>query len=212
MRYAPFCSDVYGLHFASKPSILEIEHKVKHKFSSDAPYRSLSSEKGVAHHQTRFAMKQRQRRRSDCPINFALETFGDMWSLLIVRDIIYFGKKTYSEFLESDEGIATNILASRLAQLEQKGVLLKKPHTTDKRKEVYVLTEKGLDLLPILLEMASWSAQHDPHTAAPHAWIAMVNADKAKVIRRIRETVQSGGSIFVGSNSVVSQLGETETE
>ena len=107
-------------------------------------------------------MKQKQYRRSDCPINFALETFGDMWSLLIVRDIVYFGKKTYGEFLESDEGIATNILASRLAQLEQKGVLLKKPHDTDKRKEVYALTEKGLDLIPILLELANWSAQHDP--------------------------------------------------
>jgi DNA-binding HxlR family transcriptional regulator len=150
-------------------------------------------------------MKQKQPRRSDCPISFALETFGDMWSLLIVRDIVYFGKKTYGEFLESDEGIATNILASRLAQLEQKGVLLKRPHDRDKRKEVYVLTEKGLDLIPILLEMAGWSAQHDPQTSAPQAWIAMVNADKETMVRRIRETVQRGGSIFVGPDSVVSQ-------
>ncbi len=151
-------------------------------------------------------MKQKQHRRSDCPINFALETFGDMWSLLIVRDIVYFGKKTFGEFLESDEGIATNILASRLAQLEQKGVLLKKPHDTDKRKEVYVLTEKGLDLIPILLEMAGWGAQHDRQTSAPQAWIAMVNANKENIIRRIRETVQRGSSIFVGSDSVVSQF------
>src|SRR6185503_5849204 len=107
-------------------------------------------------------MKMKQQRRSDCPINFALETFGDTWSLLIIRDIVYFGKKTYGEFLDSDEGIATNILANRLVHLEQKGILLKKPHDTDKRKEVYLLTEKGLDLIPILLEMAGWSAQHDP--------------------------------------------------
>ncbi len=133
-----------------------------------------------------------------------------MWSLLIVRDIIYFGKKTYREFLESDEGIATNILASRLAQLVQTGILVKKPHATDKRKEVYALTEKGLDLLPILLELANWSAQHDPQTAAPQVWIAMVNDDKEKMIRRIRETVQSGGSIFVGPDSVVSKLGGEE--
>ena len=99
-------------------------------------------------------MKKQHYRRSDCPISFALETFGDMWSLLIVRDIIYFGKKTYGEFLESDEGIATNIQASRLAQLVQTGILEKKPHATDKRKEVYALTEKGLDLIPILLELA----------------------------------------------------------
>src|SRR5437868_11918581 len=99
-------------------------------------------------------MKTKQHRRSDCPISVALETFGDTWSLLIVRDMIYFGKKTYGEFLESQEGIATNILASRLAQLEQKGILSKKPDAADKRKEVYSLTETGLDLIPILLEMA----------------------------------------------------------
>ena len=151
-------------------------------------------------------MKKKQQRRSDCPINFALETFGDRWSLLIIRDIVYFGKKTYGEFLASDEGMATNILASRLVHLEQKGILVKKPHETDKRKEVYLLTEKGLDLIPILLEMAGWSAQHDPQTSAPQAWIAMVNADKEKMIRLIRQTVRSGGSIFAGPASVVSKL------
>src|SRR5690349_5703698 len=101
-------------------------------------------------------MKKHQERRSDCPINFGLQIFGDTWSLLIIRDIVYFGKKTYGEFLESDEGIASNILASRLANLEQMGILRKKPHDADKRKEDYVLTEKGLDLIPILLEMSNW--------------------------------------------------------
>jgi DNA-binding HxlR family transcriptional regulator len=151
-------------------------------------------------------MKNKQQRRSDCPINFSLETFGDLWSLLIIRDIVYFGKKTYKEFLESDEGIATNILASRLALLEQKGILLKKPHETDKRKEVYSLTETGLDLIPILLEMAQWGAQHDPQTGAPMEWIALVKADKERMIRLIRETVRNGGSIFVGTDSVVAKI------
>src|SRR5215831_11806649 len=105
-------------------------------------------------------MKRLQQRRSDCPINFCLETFGDRWSMLIVRDIVYFGKKTYGEFLDSGEGIATNILASRLVHLEQTGILVRKPHETDKRKEVYTLSEKGLDLIPVLLEMAHWSAQY----------------------------------------------------
>src|SRR5262249_57463549 len=123
--------------------------------------RALGREKEGGSSEVRATMKKQHDRRSDCPISFALETFGDLWSLLIVRDIVYFGKKTYGEFLESDEGIATNILASRLAQLEQKGLLLKKPHERDKRKDLYVLTEKGLDLIPILLELAAWSAQHD---------------------------------------------------
>jgi DNA-binding HxlR family transcriptional regulator len=151
-------------------------------------------------------MKHKQQRRSDCPINFALETFGDSWSLLIIRDMVYFGKKTYGEFLASAEGMATNILASRLVQLEQKGLVIKKPDETDKRKEVYFLTEKGLDLIPILLELAGWGAQYDPHTAAPQAWLARVKADKEKLINLIRETVQNGGSVFSGPNSVVSQL------
>ncbi len=150
-------------------------------------------------------MKKKQR-RSDCPINYSLETFGDMWSLLLVRDIVYFGKRTYGEFLDSDEGIATNILASRLDQLEQKGILVKQTDATDRRKELYSLTEKGLDLIPILLELASWGAQQDPQTGAPKDWIALVNADKEKMIRLIRATVQNGGSIFVGADSVVSQL------
>ena len=153
-------------------------------------------------------MRNKQSRRSDCPINFGLETFGDMWSLLIVRDIVYFGKKTYGEFLDSDEGIATNILATRLAQLEDKGILVKKPHETDRRKEIYELTEKGLDLIPVLLELANWGAHHDPQTSAPKEWIDLVNADKEKMTQLIRTTVQSGGSVFVGPNSVVSKLSD----
>lgn len=135
-----------------------------------------------------------------------LEILGDTWSLLIVRDIVYFGKKTYGEFLESEERIATNILANRLANLEQNGILVKKPHPEDKRKEIYSLTERGLDLIPLLLEMANWSAKQDPLTGAPEEWIAMVNSNKENITRLIRETVQRGGSIFVGPHSVISQL------
>jgi DNA-binding HxlR family transcriptional regulator len=150
-------------------------------------------------------MKHTHQRRSDCPINFALETFGDPWSLLLIRDIVYFGKKTYGEFLASEEGMATNILASRLARLEEQGILMKKSSRQDKRKEEYVLTEKGLDLIPVLVEVANWSAEHDPHTAAPAAWIALMRADREKMIGLIRETVQSGGAVFVGENSLLSQ-------
>jgi len=151
-------------------------------------------------------MKHTQHRRSDCPINFALETFGDPWSLLILRDIIYFGKKTYGEFLASDEGMATNILASRLARLEQAGILVKQHSPLDKRKEEYVLTEKGLDLIPVMVEMANWSAEYDPDTGAPAAWIALMKAEREKMIGLIRETVQNGGSVFVGEKSLISQL------
>lgn len=150
-------------------------------------------------------MKKNRQRRSDCPINFTLETFGDLWSLLIIRDMVYFGKKTYGEFLASAEGIATNILASRLAQLEQRGIITKQPSETDKRKEVYQLTDKGLDLIPILLELANWGAHHDAQTGAPQEWIALVQRERATLLPLIRQTVQKGGAIFVGPNSVVAQ-------
>ena len=151
-------------------------------------------------------MKHTQQRRSDCPINFALETFGDPWSLLVIRDIVYFGKKTYGEFLTSEEGMATNILASRLTRLEEQGILMKKPSVQDKRKEEYILTEKGLDLIPVLAEIANWSAEYDPHTGAPASWIALMKADREKMIGLIRETVKNGGSVFVGEKSLLSQL------
>jgi DNA-binding HxlR family transcriptional regulator len=158
-----------------------------------------------------FPMKNKQQRRSNCPINFALEIFGDTWSLLIIRDIVYFGKKTYGEFLASEEGIATNILASRLVHLEQKGIIVKKPHDTDKRKDSYILTEKGLDLIPILVEMANWSAAHDPQTGAPAAWIQLMNDNKVAMIQLMRETVRNGGAVFCGPGSVLSQVASKDT-
>ena len=151
-------------------------------------------------------MKKQQQRRSDCPINFCLEMFGDMWSLLIIRDIVYFGKKTYGEFLASDEGIATNILANRLALLEEKGILVKRPFGTDKRKEGYFLTEKGLDIIPILVEMGNWGARYDAQTGAPADWVALVEAEKAKMTSLMRETVRDGGAVFVGPESVLSKI------
>lgn len=91
---------------------------------------------------------------------------GDAWSLLIIRDSVYYGKKTYGEFLASGEGIARNILADRLVQLQQRGLLTKRSHPTDRRKDMYELTADGLDLIPILLDMAEWGATHADSTDA----------------------------------------------
>lgn len=115
---------------------------------------------------------ERGNRRSHCPISFALDNLGDRWSLLIVRDLILEQKKTYSEFLASDEGIATNILASKLRSLGRAEIIKKTPGQNDKRSGSYVLTEKGLDLAPVLMEMMLWSAKYDPHTIATKGYIA----------------------------------------
>ena len=144
--------------------------------------------------------------KSHCPINFGLEAFGDPWSLLVVRDIVYFGKCTFKDFLASEEGIAPSVLAARLAQLEANGVLDRNPDPGDARRVVYTLTETGLALIPILLEIASWSARVDPDADAPPEWIAAVNHDKAAITDLIIDTVRAGGSIFVGPNSVIALL------
>jgi DNA-binding HxlR family transcriptional regulator len=146
--------------------------------------------------------------KSHCAINFSLEIFGDSWSLLIIRDIVFSGKKTFGEFLYSQEHISPSVLTNRLAQLETNGILVKKPHETDNRKEVYQLTEKGLDLVPILLELAAWGAKHDPETLISQTWIAEVQDDRENVQKLIRTTVKSGGSVFEGPGCVMDQLEE----
>jgi len=136
--------------------------------------------------------------RSHCSVNYGLEIFGDKWSLLIVRDIVFAGKKTYGEFLKSEEGVATNILASRLAFLEEQGILSKAPSPADGRKDLYTLTEKGLDLIPILLDIVVWSAKHDPKSNARRRkeFIARLNRSAQKVSEEVKELVRNGGCIF----------------
>jgi len=143
-------------------------------------------------------MKVKVRLSSHCPVHFGLESIGDRWSLLIVRDIVFFGKKTYGEFLKAGEGIATNVLASRLEFLESIDVLKKTPHKGDRRKDIYSLTEKGLDLIPIMFEIVRWSATHDPKSEALQqpAFVKRLKRNPGKLIRETRELVRSGGSLF----------------
>ena len=141
--------------------------------------------------------------RSHCPVNYGLEIFGDKWSLLIVRDIVFTGKKTYGEFLKSEEGFATNILASRLASLEEVGILKKIPHPDDKRKDCYQLTEKGIDVIPVLLEIAAWSAKYDSKSEARKRkeFATRLMKDSKKVTAEIKEIVRNGGSIFPATDA-----------
>ena len=102
-----------------------------------------------------------------CPIAFALDTFGDKWSLLVIRDILFKGKQYYGEFLKADEKISTNILANRLSKLEAEGLLLKTRDPQHMSRYIYSLTSKGIDLLPIILEMIEWSVKYDPQPDVP---------------------------------------------
>lgn len=143
-------------------------------------------------------------RKSDCAINFSLETFGDPWSLLIVRDIAFYGKKTYGEFLASDEHIGTSILARRLVTLEQNGILIKETNKNDKRKEEYRLTEKGLDLIPILIDLTDWGAKYDSATGASKEWVTAIRSRREEIINRIITVVRNGGSVIQDYNKISS--------
>jgi len=100
------------------------------------------------------------KKRSECPISCSLDVFGDKWSLLIIRDMMFFNKSTYGEFLKSEEGIATNILASRLQSLEENKLIKKLEHPDSKAKVLYKLTQKAIDLLPVIVEIHLWAEKH----------------------------------------------------
>ncbi len=102
-----------------------------------------------------------EKSRSDCPISCSLDVFGDKWSLLIIRDVMLRGKVSYSEFLESEEKISTNILANRLNILEAENILRKDVSPVNKSKFIYSLTQKGADLLPIVIEIMDWGAKYN---------------------------------------------------
>lgn len=99
-------------------------------------------------------------KRSDCPLSASLDIFGDKWSLLIMRDMIFYNKSTYGDFLKSEEKIATNILANRLLNLEEHQIIQKLEHPDSKAKVLYKLTEKGIDLLPIIVEIQLWADKY----------------------------------------------------
>lgn len=152
-------------------------------------------------------MKKQLRNQTSCPVTFAANIIGDPWSLLIARDIVFHGKRTYSEFFASDEYITTSMLADKLAHLESEGLLAKTADDGDKRKALYSITDKGLDLfIPILVEMANWGVAHNSRTVPNSAWVKQAAVDKPKLVALVRQTVKDGGSVFRGDNSVISQL------
>ena len=130
--------------------------------------------------------KSAPKRRSGCPLNASVEMLGDRWSLLILRDMMVRGFRSYKEFLEgSYEGIATNILADRLRRLEEYGIIVAAPDGSDGRKLIYSLTQKGIDLAPVLTEMVLWAAAHEK--TENQALIHLMQKDKGQFIASIRQ-------------------------
>ena len=123
--------------------------------------------------------------RSGCPVSVSLERFGDRWSLLIIRDLMVRGYKTFKQFQESGEGIATNILADRLRKLEAAGIIRAEPEERDGRKLNYRLTEKGIDLAPVVLELLIWGARHE-EVGASCATIARMEKNRGEILAEVR--------------------------
>lgn len=125
------------------------------------------------------------KRRSGCPVSISLEIFGDRWSLLIVRDLMVRGFRTFKEFETSGEGIATNILTDRLRKLEGAGIIEAEAGKGDGRRINYRLTEKGIDLAPVLLELLVWGARHET-TGLPCAMIDAIERNKKQFLAEVR--------------------------
>ena len=131
------------------------------------------------------ASKPAPKRRSGCPLNASVEMLGDRWSLLILRDMMLRGFRSYKEFLESYEGIATNILADRLRRLEAYGIIATQPDPSDGRRLIYSLTPKGIDLAPVLTEMVLWAARHEE--TENQVLVRQMQEDKEQFLAAIRK-------------------------
>ena len=134
-----------------------------------------------------------EKRRSGCPVSISLEVFGDRWSLLIVRDMMVRGLKTFKEFRDSGENIATNILADRLRKLRKSGIITAEAEQSDRRRVVYRLTPKGIDLAPVLLDLLIWGARHEK-TLAPCAVIEHMERDRDAVLAEAHRKWQNRDS------------------
>jgi DNA-binding HxlR family transcriptional regulator len=139
----------------------------------------------ICYRQTVPSNKTSVKRRSACPLNASVEMLGDRWSLLIIRDMMLRGFRSYKEFLESYEGIATNILADRLRKLEAYGVIAPERDPSDGRKVIYRLTAKGIGLTPVMSEMVLWAAAHED--TGNEALVKEIQKDKEGFVAAVRE-------------------------
>jgi len=124
-------------------------------------------------------------RRSTCPFDYALEVFGDRWTLLVLRDLLFSGKRHFREFCASEEGIATNILTDRLKKLEAWDMVSRSRDPESGRQVIYHLTDKGLALTPAMLEIIRWSAKYDPEGCASTAFIRRIKRDRDGLVAEI---------------------------
>src|SRR5688500_3915984 len=139
--------------------------------------------------------KKNRSRCSSCPISYALDIFGDKWTLLVIRDLVFARKRHFQDFLASPEKIASNILADRLKVLEASGIVSRRPDPANARKVIYELAEKGEDLIPALLELVHWGAKYAAKTDAPKHFIRRIEKDREDFIADIKSSLKSNKAL-----------------
>lgn len=142
-----------------------------------------------------------------CPFRYGLGVFGDRWSLLIVRDMMFRGHTRFQEFLNADEGISTNVLSDRLSRLEAQNIVSRRKDPDNGRQVLYELTSKGEDLLPVMLAVVGWAEKHDPETRISKEVGERIRADLNAVNEEILSAMQQPSA-----NSVLSLLTIPPTE
>jgi len=128
-------------------------------------------------------------RRSNCPINYSVEIFGDKWMLLILRDLIFNGKKSFLEFRASAEKISSAVLTDKLNLLVEEGIVAKVISPQNASKFLYLLTDKGIDLVPALVEFLDWGSKYNPEGGA-QALLERIKQSKKKAIADLQDTLK----------------------
>jgi len=132
-----------------------------------------------------------------CPFRYAAGLIGDKWSLILIRDLFFKGKRHYSEFLNDEENIASNILADRLNKMVASGIVAKSRDVNDGKKVVYVLTDKGTDLLPTLMEMLKWAKKYDENTFVSEEYVENINKSPKRYKNRVLKDVKARDEIVL---------------
>jgi DNA-binding HxlR family transcriptional regulator len=129
--------------------------------------------------------------RSCCPVAHALDILGDRWTLLIIRDMLFMGKHEYHEFMAGSEGIATNILSDRLKGLVCMDIIKSCAHPAHKTKKLYYLTQKGKDLLPVVVELIVWSGTHFPAPDFPRERFNLIKNNPKQVMKDALKSLEN---------------------
>ncbi|MFD0766830.1 winged helix-turn-helix transcriptional regulator [Mucilaginibacter lutimaris] len=129
-------------------------------------------------------------RRSTCPINYSVEIFGDKWMLLLLRDLMFNGKNSFLEFKASDEKISSAVLTEKLNTLLNEGIVTKITSPKNASKFLYMLTEKGIELVPFMVEFLNWGSRYNPN-GGPKTLLEKIEKNKKKAIAELQDNLRS---------------------